>query len=151
MYYNLCTSVMANAVKIGFAAGTMAPDRREEYLEKALRPASLVNQVMSYTGPLSPLMDASNILGDTFMGDTWNEVAGGRYGFRGKGLTAAVPGLDFINKAYKGVSGMSTATFTDRELSPADWRSLYSIMPFSNQYVFDALNNGLITPNLFEE
>lgn len=151
MLYNLATSAMANAAKVGFLAATMSPEARADYLENALEPISLLNQIASYTGPASPLMDAANLLGDTFLGDTWGEVAGGRYGFRGKGIADAIPGLSFMNKAYKGISGVSVSALTDKQLSPADWRSIYGIMPFSNQYAFDALNNGLITPNLFDE
>lgn len=152
MTFNVATATMAQAVRVGFVAATLTnADERKEYLEQALNPVSVVNQILSYTGPLSPLMDATNIVGDTVFGDAWGEVAGGRYGFRQRGLASAAPGVAFVNKAYRGVSGGMAAMTTDKEFTKSDYRSLFGLLPFSNNYAFEALNNGLVSPNLFKE
>lgn len=152
MTFNVATATMAQAVRIGFMASTMRDkEQRDDYLKQALEPRSIVNQILSYTGPLSPLMDATNIVGDTVFGDAWGEVAGGRYGFRQRGLASAAPGVAFVNKAYKGVSGGLAAMTTDKDFTAADYRSLFGILPFSNNYAFEALNNGLVMPNIFDE
>jgi hypothetical protein len=148
--FSVMTSVMANTVKIGFVASTLSGDKRQEYLDKALRPASLVNQVTSYVGSFSPAMDALNMTGDTLFGDTWDKVAGGRY-FRGQGLTGAVPGLKFVDKTYQAISGGLSSALTDKELSPADYRAITGIGPFSNNYAFEAINNVVLEPMIFKE
>jgi len=150
MFYNTCTSVMANTAKIGFIAATLPSDKRQEYLEKALNPVSLVNQTMSYVGPLSPLMEAGNLTGDTLFGDKWGEYAGGKI-YRGKGLFGMVPGISYGENAYKGITGMAASALTDKEFTPSEYRAIYSTIPFSNNYAFDFINNSVITPTLFPD
>lgn len=151
MAFNTATSVMANVAKIGFVAATLPGDARDEYLAKALNPASIANQILSYTGPLSPLMEGINFAGDTMLGDTWGKIAGSKMGFRANGLTALAPGINYINKGFKGASGILSSTLTDKNLSKADYRSLYSTIPFSNNYMFETINNRILTPAIFKE
>jgi len=148
MFFNTCTSVMANTAKIGFIAATLPSDERKKYVEKALNPVAMANQTLSYVGALSPLMEAGNLLGDTMFGDKWGEYAGGKI-YRGKGLSGMVPGINYINNAYKGVTGITTSALTDAELTKSEYRAMYSTIPFSNNYASDFINNRVITPALF--
>jgi hypothetical protein len=150
LQFNVATSVMANAVKIGFIASTLQGDARDDFLEKNLDPMGLTNRILSYVGPLSPLMEIGNLGGDLFFGDKWSEVAGG-YLHRGRGISSMSPGIAFIDKVHKGIRGGLSSTLTEKEMTPADYRSLYGILPFSNNYAFEALNNMLIEPNLFKD
>jgi hypothetical protein len=143
MAFNVATSTMANAVKIGFAAATMQGERRDEYLERALNPVNLANQTLSYVSQLSPLMDAGNIVADTLVGGGF---MGGRYG-----ITSAAPGLSYINKGYTGISGTFSAMLTDEEMTAADYRGVFGMIPFANNYAFEALNNALVIPGAFGE
>jgi len=151
MAFNMGTSVMANVVKVGFVAATLPALDREGYLEKALSPASIANQILSYTGPLSPLVEAANLVGDTTFGDAYGDIMGSKMGFRARGLSSIVPSLAYANKAYKGISGLSAAALTDKEASRSDYKALYSTLPFSNNYAFEAVNNRILIPSLFNE
>ena len=144
MVYSTATSAMANAARIGFVAATLQGKEREEYLKKSIgNPLALVNQIASYNGVLSAPMDAINLTGDVILGDTWKNVAGSRLQTRG-GLVEMVPGVSYINRAFKGIKAIPQAAFTDKEYSKADYRSLYSTLPFSSNYAFEGLNNYLM-------
>ena len=149
--FMLATSTMAVLARVGFdaAAHKAGPDR-DKYLEGRLSVGGIVKQILNYHGQASPLVDAADFLGDSFMPNTWGQITGSSQYRNGRGLSGMIPGVSYLDKVKKGVGGLGKAMMPGESMTKSDWNALTGALPLSSWYGFYALNKGVVTPLLFD-
>lgn len=145
--FMLASAAMAQIARIGFNAAVLPADKRAEYLDSALEPRNLAFKLLQYHGQTGPMVDMIDMLASTVTPDSWGRVTGTEY--RQRNVWNRVPGLNYIDKAARGVKGVGKILNPYEDMSRSDWNAIVGTMPLSSWYGFHALNKRIIEPTLF--
>ena len=148
--FMMMTSTMAVVARMGFDAMVLPEKERKRYLKNNMTVRGITKRMLNYHGQASPLVDAAELLGSTFMPNTWGNITGNSMYRNGRGLTGKVPGLSYLNKAHKGIGGIAKAVLPGEQMSKSDWNAFVGVLPLNSWYGFHALNKRIVTPALFD-
>jgi len=140
----LATSSLAVMARTAFDTAATAEDRK-------LSKGQIVKKILDYHGQVGPLVDAVDFLGSSFMPNAWGQITGNSMYRGGRGLMDKIPGVSYINRAYKGTTGIVKGTLPGEKLRKSDWNAFVGALPLSSWYGFHVLNKRVLTPMIFNE
>lgn len=139
LQFMLTTSTMATLAKTYYQSLSLDEKDRQKFLKEKLALPALVTSVMSYHGDFSMLAD----VGGTTSSALFGVGLDGNRVYSGRGITSLIPSLNYIDKAYKGVTGVLQAPTSGYTRSDA--KSFYTTLPMQGLWGFDvAVNQAVI-------
>jgi len=148
--YMIATSTMAVVSRMAFDAASLPEKDRKKYIANNVNLRNITKRVVGYHGQLSPIVDGVDMLASSVMPNTWGQITGSSMYRNGRGLTSKVPGLSYINRAAKGISGVTKSVLPGEEMSRSDWNAFVGTLPLSSWYGFHAMNKRVVTPLIFD-
>ena len=149
--FMLATSTMAVTSRMAFDAAALPEKERKKYLRNNMTVAGITNRVLNYHGQASPIVDMTNLIAGAVIPNTWGQLTGNSMYRNGRGMSSKVPGISYIDRATKGITGVAKGVLPGESMSKSDWKAFVGVMPLSSWYGFHALNKRVVTPLLFDK
>ena len=144
--FMLATSAMAVAARTAFDSMSQPAGERLGYLADNLDPRALATQILRYHGQAGPLLDMTELLATSVTPDAWGTLTGSSMYKNGRGLSGKIPGMSYLDKAQRGVTGLGRAITPGLEMKESDWNALVGSLPFGNWFGTQVINNTFIKP-----